>query len=78
MHHQPTLTNNWVNITHLSSLISVNRTVRREFLWANSTFHAAQDDREAIDKSNIIDERTRGAKPRATYQEPGDNVAGLE
>lgn len=41
--------------------------------------YAAQDDREAIDESNIMDERTRNAaKPRGTYQEPGDDVAGLE
>jgi hypothetical protein len=31
-----------------------------------------RDDKEAIDKSNIIDDRTRGAKPVATYREPGD------
>jgi hypothetical protein len=41
-------------------------------------FHVEKDDAEAIDESNIMDERTRGAKPRGTYQEPGDNVAGLE
>ena len=32
----------------------------------------ARDDNEAIDKSNILDERTRGAKPMGTYKEPGD------
>lgn len=31
-----------------------------------------RDDKEAIDKSNILDERTRHAKPTATYREPGD------
>ncbi|KAK1246429.1 hypothetical protein MKX08_000231 [Trichoderma sp. CBMAI-0020] len=46
--------------------------------FADSDQQLAQDDREAIDESNIMDERTRGAKPRGTYQEPGDNVAGLE
>jgi len=31
------------------------------------------DDKNAIDQSNIIDERTRGAaKSSGTYQEPGD------
>lgn len=44
---------------------------------ANSVLNSEQDDREAIDKSNIIDERTRDAKPRGTYREPGDKVAGL-
>lgn len=40
---------------------------------------AAQDDKEAIDESNIVDERTRGAtKSRGAYREPGDNIAGLE
>ncbi|KAI8626724.1 hypothetical protein F5Y19DRAFT_478209 [Xylariaceae sp. FL1651] len=32
----------------------------------------ARDDTEAIDTSNIVDERTRGAKPRSGYREPGD------
>jgi len=35
-------------------------------------FRAEQDDKEAIDKSNIIEERTRGAKPEGSYKEPGD------
>ncbi len=33
---------------------------------------AEQDDKEAIDKSNIIGGRTRGAKPSGGYAEPGD------
>lgn len=34
----------------------------------------ARDDNEAIDKGNILDERTRGAgKPSGTYREPGDD-----
>ncbi|KAL7939319.1 hypothetical protein V8C35DRAFT_326414 [Trichoderma chlorosporum] len=37
-----------------------------------------QDDKEAIDKANVIDERTRGSKPRGTYKEPGDEPLGLE
>ncbi|KAK4064433.1 hypothetical protein Trihar35433_7950 [Trichoderma harzianum] len=36
-----------------------------------------QDDKEAIDKSNIIDERTRGSKPRRSYEEPGDDPIGM-
>lgn len=32
----------------------------------------AKDDTDAIDESNIIDERTRGAKPDGGYTEPGD------
>jgi hypothetical protein len=33
-----------------------------------------KDDNDAIDKSNIIESKTRGAaKPSGTYQEPGDN-----
>lgn len=32
-----------------------------------------RDEKDAIDKSNIIEERTRGAaQPGGTYQEPGD------
>ncbi|KAI1334643.1 hypothetical protein F5Y15DRAFT_429322 [Xylariaceae sp. FL0016] len=31
-----------------------------------------RDDIEAIDKSNIVDGRTRGAKPTGGYREPGD------
>lgn len=35
-----------------------------------------RDDNEAIDKSNIIDGRTRGAKPDGgSYREPGDDEA---
>lgn len=32
----------------------------------------AKDDSDAIDKSNIIGGRTRGAKPSGGYKEPGD------
>ncbi|KAI0141533.1 hypothetical protein GGR57DRAFT_509183 [Xylariaceae sp. FL1272] len=32
-----------------------------------------RDENEAIDESNILDERTRGAtQPKGTYREPGD------
>ncbi|KAJ4145408.1 hypothetical protein LMH87_004260 [Akanthomyces muscarius] len=38
-----------------------------------------QDDEEAISESNILDERTRGAKPDAgSYEEPSDTVPELE
>jgi hypothetical protein len=33
---------------------------------------AARDDKDAIDEDNVIDERTRGAKPAGSYREPGD------
>ncbi|KAL2760566.1 hypothetical protein ACRALDRAFT_2039182 [Sodiomyces alcalophilus JCM 7366] len=32
-----------------------------------------QDEREAIDKSNIMQEGLRHAKPRGTYKEPDDS-----
>lgn len=35
-----------------------------------------RDDNEAIDKSNIVEGRTRGAQPEAgSYREPGDSEA---
>lgn len=40
---------------------------------ADSDEQLARDDADAIDKSNIIEERTRGAaQPKGTYAEPGD------
>ncbi|EXJ82968.1 hypothetical protein A1O3_06785 [Capronia epimyces CBS 606.96] len=40
---------------------------------ADSDEQLVRDDNEAIDKSNILDERTRGATKQAgTYREPGD------
>ncbi|KAH7329458.1 hypothetical protein B0I35DRAFT_474062 [Stachybotrys elegans] len=39
---------------------------------ADTDEQLARDDAEAIDKSNIVGERTRGAKPTGTYREPGD------
>ncbi|EME41677.1 hypothetical protein DOTSEDRAFT_55435 [Dothistroma septosporum NZE10] len=40
---------------------------------ANSEEQLQRDDREAIDESNIVDSRTRGAtKKSGTYTEPGD------
>ncbi|EXJ87826.1 hypothetical protein A1O1_04753 [Capronia coronata CBS 617.96] len=40
---------------------------------ADSDEQLVRDDNEAIDKSNIIDDRTRGAtKKTGTYREPGD------
>ena len=32
----------------------------------------ARDDSDAIDQSNIIEGRTRGAAPSGGYREPGD------
>ncbi len=32
-----------------------------------------KDEQDAIDKSNIIKDRTRGSKPMGNYREPGDN-----
>ncbi|KAK7709803.1 hypothetical protein SLS64_006044 [Diaporthe eres] len=43
---------------------------------ADSDAQLERDDNEAIDKSNIVEGRTRGAKPEAgSYREPGDNEA---
>ncbi|CZR67609.1 uncharacterized protein PAC_17508 [Phialocephala subalpina] len=39
---------------------------------ADSDEQLARDDNEAIDQSNIVDGRTRGAKPSGGYREPGD------
>lgn len=39
---------------------------------ADSDETLARDDADAIDQSNIIDGRTRGAKPSGGYAEPGD------
>ncbi|KAH7188249.1 uncharacterized protein B0J16DRAFT_382130 [Fusarium flagelliforme] len=40
---------------------------------ANTDAQLERDEKDAIDKSNIIEERTRGAtQPGGTYQEPGD------
>ncbi|KAJ9610377.1 hypothetical protein H2200_005154 [Cladophialophora chaetospira] len=39
---------------------------------ADSDAQLARDDSDAIDKSNIINERTRGAGKSGGYQEPGD------
>lgn len=37
------------------------------------TSGSAQDEKDAIDRSNIMDSRTRGAAKKAgTYAEPGD------
>lgn len=34
--------------------------------------YTAKDDADAIDQSNIVDGRTRGAKPAGGYTEPSD------
>ncbi|KIV79301.1 hypothetical protein PV11_06868 [Exophiala sideris] len=39
---------------------------------ADSDETLARDDAEAIDESNIIDQRTRGATKKGVYREPGD------
>lgn len=40
---------------------------------ADSDEQLAADDKEAINKDNIIDSKTRGAEPaQGTYKEPGD------
>lgn len=42
----------------------------------NDSVVSERDDNEAIDKSNIVEGRTRGAKPDGgSYREPGDNEA---
>ena len=42
------------------------------FLKGFANVIAAKDDSDAIDQSNIVDGRTRGAKPSGGYTEPGD------
>lgn len=37
----------------------------------------AADESAAMDQSNIISERTRGAKPSGSYTEPGDDEVAL-
>jgi len=39
---------------------------------ADSDAQLAKDDSDAIDESNIVDGRTRGAGPSGGYREPGD------
>ncbi|QPC74353.1 hypothetical protein HYE68_005105 [Fusarium pseudograminearum] len=40
---------------------------------ADTDVQLERDEKDAIDQSNIIEERTRGAtQPGGTYQEPGD------
>jgi len=42
-------------------------------VWTSLTPLTEADDKNAIDQSNVINERTRGAaKSSGTYQEPGD------
>ncbi|KAK6336000.1 hypothetical protein TWF730_003373 [Orbilia blumenaviensis] len=40
---------------------------------ADSDLQLARDEAEAIDPSNIVESRTRGAKPQGQYREPGDD-----
>ncbi|KAI0386334.1 hypothetical protein F5Y04DRAFT_243866 [Hypomontagnella monticulosa] len=44
---------------------------------ANSDKQLERDDAEAIDKSNVLKERTRHEKPRGSYKEPTDEDLGL-
>ncbi|EJP69881.1 hypothetical protein MY4038_006340 [Beauveria bassiana] len=44
---------------------------------ADSDQQLERDDREAIDKSNMMNQRTRGAKPEGSYKEPSDNAPEL-
>jgi len=39
---------------------------------ADSDEQLERDDNEAIDQSNVVEGRTRGAKPTGKYTEPGD------
>jgi len=39
---------------------------------ADSDEQLEKDDKDAINKDNIIDERTRGATKQGAYREPGD------
>ncbi|KAL1836761.1 hypothetical protein VTJ49DRAFT_4701 [Mycothermus thermophilus] len=45
---------------------------------ADSDQQLEADEREAMDKSNIIKQRTRHAKPTGTYTEPTDEEMGLK
>lgn len=42
------------------------------FLKGCANAVAAKDDSDAIDESNLVGGRTRGAKPSGGYTEPGD------
>ncbi|OAA48624.1 hypothetical protein NOR_01874 [Metarhizium rileyi] len=44
---------------------------------ADSDKQLERDEKEAIDKSNIIKQRTREAQPRGQYKEPDDAELGL-
>lgn len=48
----------------------------RSLISVANSGESERDDNEAIDKSNIVEGRTRGAKPdTGTYREPGDGEA---
>ncbi|KAI2628525.1 hypothetical protein GGR54DRAFT_636244 [Hypoxylon sp. NC1633] len=44
---------------------------------ADSDKQLKRDDTEAIDKSNVLKDRTRGEKPTSSYEEPTDEDFGL-
>jgi hypothetical protein len=59
----------------ISDLSSHRFYIRRQDcgMTANPVWHLVRDDTEAIDESNIVSGRTRGAtQPKGTYTEPGD------
>ncbi|KAI1097339.1 hypothetical protein F4804DRAFT_339295 [Jackrogersella minutella] len=44
---------------------------------ANSDKQLQRDEAEAIDKNNMLKEKTRGKQPRGSYKEPTDEEFGL-
>ncbi|KAI0829164.1 hypothetical protein F5Y06DRAFT_308294 [Hypoxylon sp. FL0890] len=44
---------------------------------ADSDKQLERDEAEAIDKKNVLKERTRGEQPRGAYNEPTDEDLGL-
>ncbi|KAK6956841.1 hypothetical protein Daesc_002122 [Daldinia eschscholtzii] len=44
---------------------------------ADSDKQLERDEAEAIDKKNVLKERTRNEKPRGSYTEPSDESLGL-
>lgn len=52
---------------------TLGKTIIRSSLFMYSQTETEADDKNAIDQSNVINERTRGAaKQSGTYTEPGD------
>jgi hypothetical protein len=61
-----------MSLTVMSNLVSAHQGLFRYQEVTTDQRATARDDNEAIDESNIIDSKTRGAKPRGGYTEPGD------